>query len=314
LNRAGPHTIAPGPIFSGAPVPTNATLSGIAAILLWSTLASLTAAVPQLPPFQLAAMSFAIATLVGLGYGVWTENSLRVLAKVPMAQWALGVYGLLGYHVCYFAAFRNAPPLEVNLVNYLWPLLIVVFCAFLPARLGGKRLSWQHILGAALGLAGTLLVLLGGSGLSFELSGHAAGYLAALAAALIWSSHSVASRLFAAVPSFAVIGSCALTAVGAAAGHLAFEQTVWPADSRQWLIVLAQGLGPVGLAFYLWDAGMKHGNIRLIGVLSYATPLLSTLLLAVLGLGEATWRLWLAALMVTAGALLAGREQVRKSG
>ncbi len=284
-----------------------ATSSGLAAILLWSTLASLTAAVPEIPPFELAAFSFAIAALVGVGYSVATGTSLTVLATVPPGAWALGVYGLLGYHVCYFYAFRNAPPVEVNLVNYLWPLLIVVLSGFLPAALGGRRLAWTHIAGALLGLCGTALVLAGGDG-RLDLSGHVSGYFAALAAAVIWSTYSVASRLYAGVPSVAVTGTCALTALGAAAGHLAFEQTIWPADAMAWLLVLLQGFGPVGLAFYLWDDGMKHGNIRLIGVLSYATPLLSTLLLAVLGLGRPSPLLWLAALLVTAGAVLAGRK------
>ncbi len=288
---------------------TAPTAYGLAAILLWATLASLTAAVPGLPPFLLATFSFAVATLVGLVSSLWFRTPLwTVLRTVPTSSWALGVYGLLGYHVCYFYAFRHAPALEVNLVNYLWPLLIVVFSGLLPARLGGSRLRWWHVAGAFLGFAGTALVLAGAGASGLALSGSAGGYLAALAAAFIWSSYSVATRLYAAVPTAAVTGSCALTAVGALAGHLAFEPSIWPATALQWSIVLAQGLGPVGLAFYLWDAGMKHGNIRLIGVLSYATPLLSTLLLTLSGLGQPTSLIWLAALLVTAGALLAGRE------
>lgn len=291
------------------PSPTTSTLSGLAAILLWATLATLTALVPGIPPFQLAAVSFAVATVVGLAYSAWARTPLlATLREVPPSSWALGVYGLLGYHVCYFYAFRHAPALEVNLVNYLWPLLIVVFSGLLPARLGGSRLRWWHVGGALLGFAGTVLILMGAGTSSPELTGSAGGYAAALAAAFIWSSYSVATRLFASVPTAAVTGSCALTALGAFAGHLAFETTAWPAATWQWLIVMAQGLGPVGLAFYLWDAGMKHGNIRLIGVLSYATPLLSTLLLALTGVGRPSSTLWLAALLVTAGALLAGRD------
>lgn len=288
-------------------MPAHATFSGIAAILLWSTLASLTAAVPGIPPFELAAISFAIAALVGVGYSAATGTSLRVLAQVPRGAWALGVYGLLGYHVCYFYAFRNAPPVEVNLVNYLWPLLIVVLSGFLPSAMGGQPLAWNHVVGALLGLAGTALVIGVGTG-SLELSGNVSGYAAALAAAVIWSTYSVASRLYANVPSAAVTGTCALTALGAFAGHLMFERTVWPPGGHAWLLVLLQGLGPVGLAFYLWDAGMKRGNIRLLGVLSYATPLLSTLQLTMFGLATPSSTLWIAVLLVTAGAMLAGRK------
>jgi drug/metabolite transporter (DMT)-like permease len=227
---------------------------------------------------------------------------------VPAGSWALGLYGLLGYHVVYFLAIKNAPPVEVSIISYLWPLLIVLFSGLLPASAGGTALRWWHIAGAALGFAGAALVPFARGG-ALELSGSATGYIAALAAALIWSSYSVASRLYAAVPSAAVTGTCALTTIGATLGHLLLEKTVWPGDLATWMVTAALGLGPVGIAFYLWDAGMKRGHLRLLGVLSYATPILSTVLLVLLGLGHGGPLIWLAVLLVTAGALLASAER-----
>ncbi|MFM9943054.1 MAG: DMT family transporter [Hyphomicrobiaceae bacterium] len=286
---------------------TSATLLGLGAVALWAILAALTALAGDIPPFQLAAMTFAVGTLVGLGWASVTGQSLAALRRVPLGQWALGVYGLLAFHVCYFFALQTAPALEASLVIYLWPLLIVLFSGLLPAKLGGRGLAWWHIAGAALGFAGSALILVDAAGKGGA-AGSYLGYALALAAAFIWSSYSVASRLFATVPSIAVIGSCALTAVGAAGLHLLTERWHWPAGPGAWLAILGLGLGPVGLAFYLWDEGMKHGEMRLLGVASYATPLLSTLVLAALGLGTATPRLWLAAAMITGGALLASRD------
>jgi drug/metabolite transporter (DMT)-like permease len=291
----------------------KATGLGLVAVLLWAALAALTALAGRIPPFQLAAMTFAIGTLVGVAWARLKGQSLAVLAEVPLASWCLGVYGLLAFHACYFFALQAAPPLEASLIIYLWPLLIVLMSGLLPVTHGGTELRWWHVGGALLGLAGTVLILMGKGG-SVDLSGPAWGYMAAAAAALIWSSYSVASRLFARVPSTAVMGSCGLTAIGALAFHLLLETTVWPGSVTAWVAVLALGLGPVGAAFYLWDEGMKHGDIRLLGVASYTTPLFSTIILAVLGLGAATAIVWLAALLITAGALLAskkgGREKV----
>jgi drug/metabolite transporter (DMT)-like permease len=287
----------------------KATVLGLLAVLLWAGLAALTAAVGAVPPFQLAAMTFAIGTLVGLGWIRLKGESLGVLTRVPLASWCLGVYGLLAFHVCYFYALQAAPPLEASLIIYLWPLLIVLFAALLPARAGGRSLKWWHVAGALLGLTGTILILLGGTG-RIELGGAASGYVAAVAAALIWSSYSVLSRLLASVSSTAVIGSCAATAIGAALLHFGLETTVLPTTIGAWLAIIALGIGPVGLAFYLWDEGMKRGDIRLLGVASYSTPLLSTLLLAALGLGEATRTIWVAALFISAGALLASRDSL----
>src|SRR5690606_20235499 len=129
---------------------------------------------------------------------------LSSLTSIPAGYWLLGVYGLLGYHALYFYAFQNAPPLEANLLNYLWPLLIVVFSGALPAALGGRSLRWWHVGGALLGFSGSALVLWSASGGrpdGFAGATLTSGHLAALAAALIWASYSVASRLFSAVPS-----------------------------------------------------------------------------------------------------------------
>ena len=282
------------------------TLQGFGAVLLWGSLAALTTYAGPVPPFQLAAMTFAIGATVGVIYAAISRQSLAGLAAVPWTAWALGVYGLLAFHACYFFALQRAPALEASLIIYLWPLLIVLFSGLLPARYGGQRLTVWHVAGALLGLAGTVLVLRGKVGQP-SVAGQAIGYIMAVAAALIWASYSVASRLFQGVPTLAVIGSCALSAVGAAVLHVALETTVWPADANAWAAVVALGLGPVGLAFYLWDAGMKHGNVQVLGTLAYATPLLSTLLMTMLGLSSASSTVWLAAGLITAGAALASR-------
>ena len=285
-----------------------ATLQGFAAIALWSSLAALTTLVGAIPPFQLAAITFAIATAAGLVLARLRGQDFAALRAVPAGAWLLGVYGLLTYHVCYFLALATAPALEANLINYLWPLLIVVLSAALPAAAGGRRLGIKSIVGAALGFAATALLLGSAAGRAGREGGLGIGHAAALAAAIVWATYSVGSRLYAAVPSLAVTGSCAATALCAGLLHLAFEPTVWPAGPVAWAAVLAMGLGPVGIAFTLWDRAMKHGNMRLIGVASYATPLLSTLLLTLTGKTEATPALWLAACLVSAGALLAARD------
>ena len=105
---------------------------------------------------------------------------------------------------------------------------------------------------------------------------------------------------------------CAASALLSLGCHLAFERTVWPASPVAWLAVLALGLGPTGSAFYFWDHAVKRGDIRALGALSYATPILSTALLIVCGLAEPTATLLLAALLVAGGATLASREMWKR--
>jgi drug/metabolite transporter (DMT)-like permease len=285
----------------------TATLIGLSAILMWSLLAALTVATGRIPAFQLAAMTFAIGGAIGPLTWPWRPDAARSL-RLPLRAWLVGVGGLFGYHALYFLALRLAPPAEAGLLNYLWPLLIVMFSALLP----GERLAPHHLVGALLGLAGTALLLARGSDQMMQLStSQILGLSAAFCAAFVWAGYSVMSRRLAAVSTDAVAGFCLVTAALAAACHMAFELTVWPQTAQQWGCIVALGLGPVGAAFYAWDIGMKRGDIRLIGVLSYATPLLSTgfLILA----GDATWSpmLAIAALLVAGGGLVAARDLLR---
>ncbi|WP_201830664.1 DMT family transporter [Microvirga zambiensis] len=281
-------------------MPTRtATSIGLIAILLWSMLALFTAATGTIPPFQLAAMTFLVGGLVGVISWIMRPQGLKALRQKPVV-WALGIGGLFGYHALYFAALRWAPPAESGLINYLWPLLIVLFSSLLP----GEHLRRAHIVGALLGFAG-VIVLIAGRGAFDARAEYMPGYLCAFVAAFVWAGYSVLSRRFGQVPTDAVAGFCLATALLSLVCHLAFETTLWPETTTQWLAVLGLGLGPVGAAFYVWDIGMKRGDIRFLGVASYATPVLSTLLLVVAGYAEPTLTLALACGLIVAGALVA---------
>ncbi|MBN8970332.1 MAG: EamA family transporter [Rhizobiales bacterium] len=285
---------------------STATLIGLVAILLWSLLAVLTVATGRVPPFQLLAMTFVIGGGVGAATWLARPHAARALWQPPLA-WLVGVGGLFGYHALYFFALRFAPPAEAGLLNYLWPLLIVLLSSLLP----GMRLAAHHAIGAALGFAGTALLFLGNTGTPFERA-FIPGYVAAFVAAFVWAGYSVMSRRLAQVPSDAVAGFCLASALLAAIVHLLVETTVWPQTSMQWFAIAALGVGPVGLAFYAWDIGMKRGDIRVLGAASYATPLLSTLFLILAGAAPATATLALAALMIAGGGLLAAKDMFRR--
>ncbi len=283
------------------PATTTATLIGSIAILLWGVLALLTDLSGDIPPFQLVAMAFALGTIPGI-VRLWiTRANVHRVFALPQAVWLVGIGGLFGYHFFYFVALRNAPPVEASLIAYLWPLLIVLFSALLP----GERLALRHVGGACLGLLGTLVLVTGGDGVSFQRE-YLRGYVAALVCAVVWAGYSVLNRRFPDVSSDAVAGFCAVTAILALGCHLLLERTTWPAGT-QWLAVLALGLGPIGLAFYVWDTGTKHGDIRLLGTGSYVTPLLSTCVLIVFGSAEMTMAVVLACGLIITGAVLASK-------
>ncbi len=282
---------------------TRATLIGFTAILMWSFLALMTAASGTMPPFQLSAITFAIGSLPGLILFAARPERLKALRQPPKV-WLAGVGGLFGYHFLYFTALRNAPAVEAGLIAYLWPLLIVVGSALLP----GEKLGWHHIVGALAGLVGTFLIV-AKDGLAFDPT-YSLGYAAAFLCAFTWAAYSLISRKFEAVSTDVVTGFCLATSILSLVCHLGLEATVWPEGLSQWLAVVGLGLLPVGLAFYVWDYGVKNGDIPILGACSYAAPLLSTLNLIIFGFGEFTTTIGLSCVLITGGAVLAAKDMV----
>jgi drug/metabolite transporter (DMT)-like permease len=283
--------------------PRTATLIGLTAILMWSLLSVMTVATGAIPPFQLMAMTFAIGAVASF---VVRPSAWRALQQ-PWPAWLVGIGGLFGYHALYFVALRLAPPAEAGLLNYLWPLLIVLLSSLLP----GEHLKAHHIIGALLGLVGTVLLLAGKLN-AVATPSQLAGFAAALAAAFVWAGYSVMSRRLKAVPTDAVAGFCAATAILAALMHGAIETTVWPQGVAPWLAIVGLGIGPVGAAFFAWDIGMKRGDIRVLGAASYATPLLSTGFLILAGYAQPSANIAIAAALIAGGGLIAAKDMLGK--
>jgi drug/metabolite transporter (DMT)-like permease len=265
-------------------------LLALAAVLLWSTLAAMSLKLRGMPPFLLVGVTLLIGSLVSV-------HRVREW-RAPWKVIALGVYGLFAYHLTLFVALRNAPAVEANLINYLWPLLIVVLT---PAFVTGQHLTPRHLAGALLGFLGAALLVTGGK-FSFEWR-YAGGYALAAGAALIWSTFSLATSRLGSIPTAMVGLFCAVSGALALLCHAVFEPryTFSPGD---WPWLTALGLGPMGLAFFAWDAALKRGDPRAIGLLSYLTPLLSTVVLAVTGGGELSSVAFAAMGLIVGGALL----------
>jgi drug/metabolite transporter (DMT)-like permease len=272
-------------------------LAALGAVVLWGSLAALGVSLSHLPPFLLTGIGLLIGSLVSLPLSKFKLNDLKVSKKAL----AVGVLGLFGYHAALFAALQNAPSVQANLVNYLWPLLIVVLA---PLFIKGTNLSASQVVAALVGFAGAALAILSGSEL---VSGFAIGYVFAFVAAIIWSTYSLLSKRVAfrtaAVGTFGFVSG-----LMAIAAHLLFEPQAQLALS-DWPLLVLLGLGPLGLSFYLWDYALKTGNPQRVGLIAFLTPLISTaLLLLVTGIPLSPL-LAIAAVMIIAAALFGSRTK-----
>lgn len=283
----------------------SATVIGFCAILLWSMLAVLTTASGNIPAFQLTAVTFGLGGVIDAVTWLRRRHAARAL-KQPISVWALGIAGFFGYHVLYFSALRLAPPVDAQLINYLWPLLVVLFSAFLPH----SRLGWHHFVGICVGLAGTIL-LFTDRGVTIA-SEYLLGYSAALVAAFVWATYSVVMSRKINISTDIVVGFFIATSVLAIICHFILEGTVWPSTPMQWVALGGLGIGPVSMAYYLWDFGTKHGDIRVLGAAAYAAPILSTTFLVLAGYAKPSAALLLSAMLVASGGLIAAKDMFRK--
>ena len=276
----------------------SALLLALGAIALWGTLAPLGVSLQHVPPFLLTGLGLLVGSVIGLPLSGWKLAAW----KVPLSTLGLGVYGLFGFHFLLFIALRHAPPVQANLVNYLWPLGIVLLA---PLFLPGLTLRPLHVAAALIGFAGAALAILGGRDLQ---SGFAWGYVPALCSAFVWASYSLLSRRVAAFPNAAIGLFGLVSGLLSLVCHALLEAPV-ALSSSDWGLVLALGLGPLGGAFYLWDAALKRGDPRQIGVLSFLTPLLSTLALLWVRSEVPSTSIVVAALMIVGAAVMGSRAR-----
>lgn len=278
-----------------------ANLLALGAIALWASLAALGVSLAHVPPFLLTGLSLLVGSLIALPLSRFDLRQWRV----PPATLALGVYGLFAYHFLLFMALRHAPPVQANLVNYLWPLGIVVMA---PLFLRGVSLTRRHVLAALVGFAGAALAILGGRGEGGTAASlWAWGYVPALMAAFIWSSYSLLTRRVAAFPTAAIGSFAVVSGLLSLLCHALLEPAT-DLSLGDLLLIALLGLGPLGGAFFLWDAALKRGDPRQIGVLSFLTPLLSTLVLLAVRGERPSASVAVAAVMIIGAAIVATRQ------
>ena len=278
-----------------------ANLYALGAIALWISLAALGVTLRHIPPFLLTGVALLMGSLLALPFVLKDRRQW----KIPTTTLALGIYGLFGYHFLLFIALRHAPPVEANLVNYLWPLFMVVLA---PLFLAGIKLRALHVVAALLGFGGAAIAILGAGSGAAGSGGWSWGFVPALASAFIWASYSLLTQRVKPFPT-AAIGLFGLVSGGLALlCHWALEPPVVP-SSRDWLLMAVMGLGPLGASFFLWDKALKKGDARQIGILSYLTPLGSTALLMLVSGRALSWSIGLAAVMIIGAAVLGTRTK-----
>jgi drug/metabolite transporter (DMT)-like permease len=286
----------------------KANLYALSAIALWVSLAALSVALRHVPAFFMTGVALMLGSVLA-----WPAVLRQpALWRVHPRTLAIGVSSLFGYHFLLFMGLRMAPSVEVNLINYLWPLFLVVLA---PLYLPGMRLRGAHWLAAGMGFGGAAIAILGAqtgavATEDFGRWGAWPGYLLALGAAFTWANYSLQSKRLSlkgqGFPTAAIGLFGLVSGVFSLLCHWALEPAV-SLSTQDWVLLAVLGLGPLGASFFLWDKALKLGDARHIGILSYITPLASTTVLVLISGRPLTLSIGLAALLIMGAAVLGTR-------
>ncbi|HEX8478606.1 MAG TPA: aromatic amino acid DMT transporter YddG [Telluria sp.] len=281
----------------------QAMLTGLVAILLWSSLVGLIRSVTDhLGPTGGAAMLYTLASVLLL----LTVGPVN-LRSFPRRYLAWGSLLFVTYELClalsigYATSSRQA--IEVSMVNYLWPTLTIV-AAILFNR---QHTTWLIVPGFALSIAGICWVLGGERG--FDAPGMLANvranplsYGLAFTGALLWAAYCTVTARIAqgknGVTLFFVLVSVTLWGKYFLEGGGPMDFTL---EAVVYLVLAAAAMG---FGYAAWNVGILHGNVTLLAGASYFTPVLSAALSMLLLRAPLSLAFWQGATMVCGGAIL----------
>lgn len=254
--------------------PHLATLLGGLSLFFWSTGLCHYSVLDNIPQFEILSIILSISFFVTVVRLVVFKR--WHLLNQPILIWCIGFMGVFGNDLLFVSAIKHAPVYQIGFINYLWPLLILLFIGVLPK----EKFSLQYLVAGILGFYGVYLVLCSEqNAVGFQIC-YWQGYLLAFSGAVLWAVYSLFNRYHKNTVPEMVGCYCGLGAVISLSCHLRYEQYIQP-EFHQWGSLCFLGLACTCLGYYFWDHATKFGNIKLLGVISQGKPIVAFSLLIV---------------------------------
>ena len=122
-----------------------ATVIGYSGLVLWSLSPLMVAQLNNIPTFEILTIALSISFFV-IAVKLTVQKQWQRI-KQPLLIWLVGVIGIYGNDLTYIAAFKYAPPAHVDLINYLWPIFVILGSGLLPS----EKFTYRHLLAGLLG-------------------------------------------------------------------------------------------------------------------------------------------------------------------
>tara|TARA_R110002110_G_scaffold124505_2_gene301861 strand:+ start:11797 stop:12630 length:834 start_codon:yes stop_codon:yes gene_type:complete len=265
---------------------------------MWGFNASLYTSLSSLPRFEVIScilfISFSLSAIRLSIHNTWYK-----IFNVPFHIWLAGIGGFYLANVCFVLALEYAPPENVELISYLWPILIIFLAPFILK----SQFKASHVFGSMLSFLGIFLLLSNTESIYAQCQ-YWKGYLLTIGYLFFWTAYIISSIKYPKAPNELVGVFCGVGCVISFIFHMFGEEYV-PPNQKQIMTMVLLGLTAQGLAYLFWDYSLKNGHYYLLCILSNFTPLLSIYILIQFGFTAPRENLFPAVILVCLGALIA---------
>lgn len=288
------------------PSRTRATLFGLLAIVLWSSVVGLIRSVSEgLGPIGGAAMIYSVSAvflLAALGVPKWRS--------FPRPYLIVGSLLFVSYEICLSLSLGYAntrlQAIEVGMINYLWPC----FTVLMALALNGQQAKWWLLPGLLLSLFGIGWIMSGEGGWSpaqmlANVRSNPLSYGLAFSGAVIWALYCNLTKKIA-QGSNGVVLFIVLTALALWLKYAFSAESGMQFSAGVTVTLLCAGVA-MGAGYAAWNVGILHGNMTLLATVSYFTPVLSAVFAALVLHTSLTVNFWQGVAMVTLGSLICWR-------
>lgn len=252
---------------------TRARRLGLAAVLLWSTASTaFELGLSQATPFDLLFLS-ACVSLGALAVAALLRRRLPSRRMLLQAA-PLGFLNPLLYYLVLLEAYDRLPAQVAMVVNYLWPMMLVLLGAALP----GGRLRSRSLAAMAVSFLGVAVMALLHPGQGGGMD--PAGLALALGSTVIWAAYWTAGVRLGGDPAARLTAGFAWGVLFLAVAALLTGRPCTPGPgalaAAAWI-----GLFEMGVTYVVWLSALSASREPAeVGALVYLTPFLSLAVIA----------------------------------
>jgi drug/metabolite transporter (DMT)-like permease len=252
------------------------TSFGLVAVVIWSFAALLATEIIAIPIFELMFFQFTLAFIVTM-FRYFRTSDKGAFFNFSKRDFIVASLALIVSQACYLSAFRYSPAAQVDLINYLWPTMLILLSSLLPK----EKFCAAYLFSCIVCLWGINKLVPWNDGLDLPYD-SIFGLILAFGSASSWALYSLYTRYHKSSSANCISFAFGLVAIGSLVLHLQKEVFVFP-NYFEGLIIILMGVTQMGLAFYLWECSLKKGRIKVLSLASQAIPVLSILILVIFG-------------------------------